>query len=516
MDSHVAALIFLISVRTNSRSVMRILPALAVLSACAHVPDPGLRIDPSPPAGVTVDVFEARDGTQLAAMHWLSTSAEPRAVVVLVHGLKDHASNYVGIAGRLVAAGYEVHALDLRGHGRSAGPRAAPGRWNEYADDLELFLQAVERRSPGRAVFLFGHSMGGAVATLVALDHEPKLAGLILSAPALAVDAPPLALALTQLLGMVVPRARVLDLANRDFSSDPAVSRAMDRDPWISQGPAPARTAFGLVSGIRQIWERIGELQLPMLALHGTRDSLTAPAGSRALIFLAPSTDKTLRIYEGLQHNLLHEPRREQVETDIIAWLDAHTGGPAVAAPPIFAGTLRGEPVGWTQAIELGAGIAQGIGFAGTTSLQLARPRPLGWHGGLTAQRVGSYKAVALRPLGFALRAGGAVIGASAGAGFITGGHFALSYAAWGELPLGPLHIGLLAERLRRIKNTHDHGPLASDQLWTSLSVRLGTDHSYWPRARAGVGPVLSGGLAWRADAPAYFVTLGVQLYGAD
>lgn len=495
---------------------MRSLLALAFSSACALTPDPGLRIDPSPSVGSTVDIFRTRDGTQLATVRWQPTAGEPRGVIVLVHGLKDHSRNYIRFAERLVAAGYEVHAFDLRGHGRSAGPRAAPSQWNHYIDDLDLFLTAVERGSPGKKLFLFGHSMGGAIATLAAFDHQPRLAGLILSAPALAIDAPPMFLALTQLLGALLPRARVLDLANREFSSDPAVSRSMDTDPLISQGPGPARTAIGLVNGMRTIWSRVGELEIPVLALHGTRDSLTAPAGSRALIQAAASPDKTLRIYAGLQHNLLHEPKREQIEDDIVAWLDARTGGPPVAAPPIFVGTLRGEPKGWTQAVELSAGFAQGIRFAGTTSLQLARPRPVGWHGGLTSQLVGDYKAVAFRPLGIAVRAGGAVLGASAGGGFITGGHFALSYAAWGELPLGPTHIGFLVERLRRVTNTHDHGPLASDQLWTSLSIRFGSDRFYWPHARAGVGPVVTSGYAWRADDPSFFVTLGVQLYGAD
>lgn len=494
---------------------MRSVLALALLAACAHTPDPGLRIDPSPPNGATLDVFMTHDGTQLATVHW-QPAAEPRGVIVLVHGLKDHSRKYVEFADRLVAAGYEVFAFDLRGHGRSAGPRVAPAQWLHYTDDLGRLLRAVAARTPGRKLFLFGHSMGGAIATLAALHHQHQLAGLILSAPALAIDAPPMFLALTQLLGAVLPRARVLDLANREFSSDPAISRAMDLDPLISQGPGPARTAIGLVNAMRMIWARVDELRLPILALHGTRDSLTAPEGSRALIQAAPSTDKTLRIYEGLQHNLLHEPKREQIANDIIAWLDAHTGGPAVVAPPITTGTLRGEPNGWTQAVEVAAGVAQGVSFAGTMSLQLARPRPIGWHGGVTSQLVGDYKAAALRPLGIAVRGGAAVIGASAGGGFITGGHFALSYGAWGELPLGPVHVGFLAERLRRIKNTHDHGPLASDQLWTSLSIRFGSDRYYWPHARAGVGPVISGGYVWRADDPTYFVTLGVQLYGAD
>jgi alpha-beta hydrolase superfamily lysophospholipase len=446
----------------------------------------------------------------------VATTPAPRGVVVIMHGLKDHTGHYAAFAARLAAAGYSVYAFDLRGHGRSAGPRVAPGRWTLYVDDLEQFLAWVEHRERGMKVFLFGHSMGGAIATLAALDHEPTLAGLILSAPALAVDAPPLLLAFTQLAGALLPGAKALDLPNHDFSSDPKVGKAMDADPLISQGPGPARTAAGLIDSMRRIWEHVDALRFPVLALHGTRDALTAPSGSRELIAAAPSSDKTLRIYDGLFHDLLHEPKHDVVEADIIAWLDAHTGGDPVTPVPVFPGTLRGEPVGWTQAVQLGAGISEGIGFTGTASIQLARPRPLGWHGGITAQLVGDYRAVALRPVGIALRGGGAVIGASAGGALITGAKFALSYAAWAELPLGPAHIGLLGERMRRVTNTHDHGPLGSDQLFTSLTIRYGGDRYYWPHARAGIGLAFSGGYAWRADEPSWFATIGLGLYGAD
>jgi len=495
---------------------VRVLFAVAFVAACAHAPDPGLRLDPSPPTGATTEMFKARDGTELAAMHWTTTAAEPRGVVVIMHGLKDYAGHYAVFAARLATAGYTVYAFDLRGHGRSAGPRVSPTEWLDYVDDLERFLLIVEAREPGRKVFLFGHSMGGAIATLAAIEHQPTLAGLILSAPAVALDAPPLLLAFTQFAGALLPRAKALDLPNSDFSSDPAMAKAMTADVLISQLPGPARTAVGLIDGMRLIWERTDQLTLPMLALHGTRDSLTAPSGSRELIKAASSTDKTLRIYEGLFHDLLHEPKKDVVEADIVAWLDAHTGGDPVQGPPLFTGTLRGEPIGWTQAIQLGGGVGQGINFAGTMSIQIARPRPFGWHGGLTAQLVGRYKAVALRPVGVAVRGGGAVLGASVGGALVSGAHFAISYAGWAEVPAGPAHLGLLAERLRRVTNTHDHGPLGSDQLLTAISIRAGGDSSYWPHARAGVGPVLTGGYVWRADEPAWFVTIGLQFYGAD
>src|SRR3954470_7308197 len=92
-----------------------------VLAACAHTPDLAVRPLPTLPAGVTADVIVAGDGTQLYARHW-ATPAAPKAIVVIMHGLKDHADHYQVFAEHLVAAGYGVYAFDLRGHGRSAGP----------------------------------------------------------------------------------------------------------------------------------------------------------------------------------------------------------------------------------------------------------------------------------------------------------------------------------------------------------------------------------------------------------
>jgi alpha-beta hydrolase superfamily lysophospholipase len=495
--------------------MIRVLVLIALVG-CAHSPDLAVRPDPALPAGSTAAVETAPDGTQLYTRHW-ATAAEPKAVVVIMHGLKDYAGHYETFATRLTAAGYGVYAFDLRGHGRSAGPRVAPARWLDYVDDLDRFLAEVAQKEPGKKIFLFGHSMGGAIATLSAIRHRAELAGLILSGPALEVDAVPLLLAATRMAGALTPGAKALDLANEDFSSDPAVVKAMTADPLIEQDPGPARTAAGLIDGMRLIWAHTDGLTLPILALHGTRDALTAPSGSRALIDAAPSTDKTLRIYEGFYHDLLHEPKRKLVEDDILAWLDAHTGGDPVKPVNPYVGRLRGDPVGWTQAIELGGGIAKGIAFAGTASIQLARPRPLGWHGGITAQWAGDYKAVSLRPLGVAVRFGGGVIGVDIGASVITGAHLAISGGGWLELPLGPVHVGGLVIRERGITNTGAHGPLSADLFWTSLSARFGGDRTYWPGARAGVGPVISGGLTWVGAAPAgWFTTLGLQLYGAD
>ncbi len=470
------------------------------------------------PSGSRTEMIETRDGTKLAVVRW-SASAEHRGDVVIVHGLKDHALRYAVFAEKLRARGYSVTAFDLRGHGHSSGPRVSPRTWREYVDDAVLVLGRV--RDPEKPMFVFGHSMGGAIATLAVMDPAAPVAGLILSAPALAVDASPLLLAATRMAGALAPRAKVLDLPNAEFSSDPAVGKAMDRDPLVEQEPGPARTAAGLFDAMREIWERTGELTLPILALHGTRDALTAPSGSRELVRASASNDKTLKIYEGLFHDLLHEPKGAQVADDILAWLDAHTGGDALVPTPMFPGRLRGEPGEWLQAISFSGGVtglgSGDIGFAGLGAIHLGKLRPIGWHGSVTGQLMGEYKAAALRPLGVQARLGAAAIGLDGGVSVITNTKLALSFGAFAELPLGPAHVSLFASRERGITNDNDHGPLAADLLLTALSIRYGGDRYYGPHAVAGVGPIVTGGISWTSSADAdFFVTVGLQLYGAD
>ncbi|HEY5944120.1 MAG TPA: lysophospholipase [Kofleriaceae bacterium] len=491
----------------------RVLLVVAVAS-CAHSPNLPLRPDPSPPPGSTTETITAPDGTQLLARHW-AAQGDTRGVLVIMHGLKDYSARYAGLATRLAAGGYSIYAFDLRGHGRSAGPRVNPDDWTDYVDDLDRFLTTVEQREPGKPIFLFGHSMGGAIAARTAEVHARPLAGLVLSGPALAIDAPPLLVAATRMIAVLNPRAPALKLPNRNFSSDPAAVAAMDKDELISQPPGPARTAAGLVDGMRAIWADVDRLTMPLLALHGTADRLTAPAGSRMLIRRAPAQDKTLRIYPDYFHDLLHEPKHDVVEADIHAWLDAHTGGAAVAPPPIYADHLGGDPRGWTQAVELAGGISRGFDekvtrFGGEVAVNLARPRPFGWHGALTARIANSRYAIALKPLGAAIRFGGGVFGLSAGGALLTDAEFGIAAGGWFEQPAGPLHLGIRAD--------YEHAFFDGARNVGLLigSIRLGGDRAYWPHARAGVGPIVSGGYECQGDTCGFLALVGLQLYGAD
>jgi alpha-beta hydrolase superfamily lysophospholipase len=264
----------------------------------------------------------SKDGLTLLYQSWRPRSGEPKAAVLLVHGLKDHSDRYAGFAKSLVEAGYAVHAFDLRGHGDSSGDRVWVDHFDDYLDDVDTALTQVRTAEGDKKIFLFGHSMGGAIATLYVLTRTPRPAGLILSGAALKIDAGGAVQGTTKALGAVFPKLAVFSLDDEKFSRDAQVVADMKSDPLVYDRSAPAHTAAEVIRAVDRIREHSAELDVPVLAMHGTADAVTPPDGSKELIEAAKG-DKTLKLYAGLFHDLLHEPERAQVTADIIAWLEA-------------------------------------------------------------------------------------------------------------------------------------------------------------------------------------------------
>jgi acylglycerol lipase len=509
--------------RHSGSVTVKISLAAAVLAACAHTPNLELRPEPAP-AGETVGTIDASDGTKLFYRHWTPTAAT-KGVLIIQHGLRDHSDNYDHLARRVAAAGIAVYAMDLRGHARSAGPRVAPNPWLDYVADEDKFVAQVASLEPNQPIFLFGHSMGGAIMALEVIEHKGPLAGVILSAPVLNLGVPPFVVAAVRMLGAIGPDLGVMTLDPNSFSHDPEVAKKMVVDPLVEQGPGPARTASGLADATARIFEHIDRFTLPILALHGTADQLTAPSGSRALVNAAPSHDKTLRIYDGFAHDLVHEPRGVEVENDVLAWLDAHTGGVAVTSPPVYAGALRGDPSGSLTSLMLGGGVlGSKSDFGGTLSglfeldLHLAKGAPFGWAGGVNLHAAGSGFSAAVLPLGLNVRIGGGGLGIATGIATVPSGfHAAVPATAWLELPVGPVHATIDGELDYRLSGGPARdGALKSDLAELGLALRIPGDRTNWPGMLSGVGPYLRAAVLDAEGVAGFQITAGVALFGSD
>lgn len=272
--------------------------------------------------------FETSGGLELFEQWW-RPEGTPRGVVLLVHGYAEHSGRYEEAGEFLAGRGYAVEAFDLRGHGRSEGRRAVVGSMNEYLVDLGHFLRIVRERHPGRAIFLLGHSMGGCIATLYAITRKPSLDGLVLSGPAIGGMTPPLPLRVgVSLLARVKPEAGTVPFRADSISRDPAVVSSYVADPLVYTGKMKAGLAAAFLRATERIAREMEEVELPLLVMHGTADTAAPPRGSEELYARTNTHDKTLKLYEGLYHEIFNEPEREAVLADLAAWLDDHT--PAV------------------------------------------------------------------------------------------------------------------------------------------------------------------------------------------
>jgi acylglycerol lipase len=561
---------------------MRMLSCLiACLVGCAGV-DPGVRVANPPHAAGSSDVDRADltfPGRVLYAQRWRPRTGEPRGVVVIHHGLADHSDRYAGLAERLVHAGYAVWAFDMRGHGRSAGAPVQIDRIDQLLDDLDAFVALVRAREPGRPIVLYGHSLGGLTTALYAIERHPGMAdvaGVVLAAPGIAFDAPPIQAAVIRFTAPLLPNAPVLAVPHGEFSSDPAVVAEMDRDPLIAQGNGPVRTARAAIDGVERVWAHPEQLVAPLLVVHGRSDHVTAPSGSRDLVARAGATDRTLRIYDG-HHDLLRDPGGDRVAADILAWIDAHTGGAAVHADPPPAGPLAGDrrtpsaggggpdgsaggagvlprgidrrtpsagdPDGSaggagvllrgidrpprTMAVELDVRGEHASSDSGATAglrLRLGTGASLGYAGGLDL-RAGYLGAARFEAeghlLGLAIRSGAAAISLTAGVG--VGGlrgagatHLPVELAL--EAPAGPTRVLARAGvgwRLGGARYTGDALGLA-DEATALVGLRLGRDRSYWSTVRAGAGPFVAITYRNLGGGELWGIALGGELWGGN
>ncbi|HEY7801927.1 MAG TPA: lysophospholipase [Dehalococcoidia bacterium] len=268
------------------------------------------------------DTFTTADGVRLFERRWLPKGA-PKAALAIVHGYAEHSGRYAYVGEAIAARGYAVHAVDLRGHGRSEGPRAFVRSFDAYLADLRAFLDRVRATTPGAAVFLLGHSMGGTIVALAAVADRPAVEGILLSGPVTVRNAPRLFERVINVIARVAPMLPLTKLAAGAVSRDPDVVRRYDEDPLVYRGRMRVGLLAAMLRAARRVDSGIAKMSLPVLFMHGTADQLTTPEGSRDLYERAASSDKTLKLYDGLYHEILNEPERDEVIADIAAWLAA-------------------------------------------------------------------------------------------------------------------------------------------------------------------------------------------------
>lgn len=257
------------------------------------------------------------DGTMLNCQKDLVV--KPRAIVLIIHGLAEHLGRYDYVTDKFNSFGYSVYRYDQRGHGSSGGERGFFPRYDTLADDANVMVDLVRKENADLPVFLLGHSMGGMSVIGFSIKYPNKIRGVILSGAlcidlndmtdSIPADLPPMALLPNQLSSLIC--------------SDPQVVKAYEDDPAVLKEIT--------VSLFRQNkscldWfnskRNLKKVQYPILILHGGADKIIFPQNAHHLYDNISSTDKEVKVYEGLYHEILNEKAKDEVIEDIHRWIE--------------------------------------------------------------------------------------------------------------------------------------------------------------------------------------------------
>lgn len=247
---------------------------------------------------------------------------QPRAVVGIVHGLGEHVHRYEHVVAhfhkhQLAAIGY-----DRRGHGRSGGQRGHTLGIEAFLDEIAHLAVEAEARYPGVPLVLYGHSMGGNLLLNYILRRHPTIQGAIVTAPHITLAFQPSALmvGMGKLMKNIFPgftQANGLDV--NQLSRDKAVIAAYQADPHVHDR-LTAKTGMCMLDAAAFLNQYSGAFPVPLLLMHGAADGITSPDGTRAFASRI-SGPVTLKIWDGLYHEIHNEPEQAQVLDTMTDWI---------------------------------------------------------------------------------------------------------------------------------------------------------------------------------------------------
>lgn len=274
--------------------------------------------------------FTANDGTEVGGYRWPSDA--PRAIVVIHHGMGEHAGRYDRLATALNGAGYAVYAKDHRGHGRTARSLEAcgdlgPGGWPGLITDITELTAIARDEHPGVPVVMIGHSMGSFALQQYLLTHSDELAAAVLSGSS-AIDVVAAASDPTSEVDLSAFNAP-FEPARTEYdwlSRDPDEVDAYVADPYCGFGLDAAGAASMMAELAPCADPNTVAADLPIYLVSGTADPL---AGGGDLIELVASryrdagvAEVTVALYPDARHEVFNETNREDVTADLLAWLD--------------------------------------------------------------------------------------------------------------------------------------------------------------------------------------------------
>lgn len=248
-----------------------------------------------------------------------------KAVVLLVHGLGEHCQRYDTIASVLNEAGYVVSSIDLPNHGLSDGVKGHVDSFSLFQEVVLDLYQRIKNAYSSKPIFILGHSMGGLITTQFLINHQAKFRGAILSGAAIETleKPPPWQVRLIRGIARVFPNVGMIPTVDGSMvSRSPEVVETYNADPLINHNKLSAKLLVEFANTMDEVKASAKVIKLPLLIMHGSADKLTAPEGSQWLFENIATDDKTIKIYEGLYHEIFNEPEGPKIYQEVVDWLD--------------------------------------------------------------------------------------------------------------------------------------------------------------------------------------------------
>lgn len=260
-------------------------------------------------------------------LHTLTLTPDtPKGAILFVHGLGEHIGRYKEYFQYLNQHGFACLGFDLRGHGESDGERGHIHRYEDFLEDVGEMLSYMSDTFPGIPLFLYGHSMGGNIALNYILRNKPTTihAGVITS-PWLELRVKPtsIKLLMAKVMQHVLPSyAESNNLDPAHLSRDPKVEKEYKEDALVHD-QISSGCFLACNRAAKYALDHAAELSIPVLFIHGSKDPITSPTATTSFAEHAGAM-AALKIYDGMLHETHHEIGKEEVYTDVLAWIKKH------------------------------------------------------------------------------------------------------------------------------------------------------------------------------------------------
>ncbi len=256
------------------------------------------------------------------------TCDNPKAIIILVHGLGGYSGRFFEFGPLLVDNGFKPYAIELKGFGESSAIKGHIGNSKIYLSELKSLVQFAKSKNPGKKIFMLGESMGGLITLDFSLHYEDEINGIILISPALK-DKLPINIG-NQIRIFFSSIFKPLKYFSAQFDAsmvtrDPVMVKRINNDP-LEVRKLTAKFFLSIFKTLIYVNMSAKKIKLPVFMLLAGHDRMVSAEAARAYFRRIPSKAKELKWYPEMFHALYIDKDRESVFGDVLNWLEKQSG----------------------------------------------------------------------------------------------------------------------------------------------------------------------------------------------